>query len=441
VTRRHKLGAFSLALIASAALLSARQISAGETREGRPAPLSPSVPAIGSPSLPQPDALAIDLGGKPVNKPLVQPKPLSDSVQSGLRWLAENQLEDGSWGQGEESAAMGGSDGAAYQGNVADSCIAILALYRAGSTPTTGPYKDQLARGVNYVLGSIEASDNDSLYVTGVRGTRVQSKIGTYVDTFLANLMLAELKGHMGSAEANKRLDAALHKVITKIENHQGQGGSWDNQGWAPVLTQSIAAKGLNRARLVGAEVKDETLDRAQKYAEAQLDPATGEVRAEGSAGVSLYAVASNTAALQERANTNEREEQIYREKVRTAPTDDERAAAQARLDQIARERKTSEEANLATVARLKDPSFVSGFGSNGGEEFLSYMNISEALVVKGGQEWKDWDEAMSENLSRVQNPDGSWSGHHCITGKTFCTASALLVLTADRMTLPVAQR
>jgi hypothetical protein len=376
----------------------------------------------------------------PAKKRVVEPKPLSDSVQSGLQWLAKNQLKDGSWGQGEESQAMGVNGEMAYQGNVADSCIAILALYRSGSTPTSGPYKDNVIRGVDYVIGQVNASDDDSLYVTEVRGTRVQSKIGTYVDTFLANLMLAELKGHMGSNEANKKLDEALNRVITKIENHQGEGGSWDNQGWAPVLSQSIAAKGLNRARQVGADVDDKTLDRAQKYAESQVGPG-GSVSGEGSAGVQLYAVSANAAAMQERANTNDREEQIYRDKAKNATNEGERREAMSKLEMIEKERKANDEANRNTIAQIKDPSFVSGFGSNGGEEFLSYMNISEALAVKGGKEWQDWDQAMTQNLSRVQNPDGSWSGHHCITGKTFCTASALLVLTADRMELPVANR
>ena len=45
----------------------------------------------------------------------------------------------------------------------------------------------------------------------------------------------------------------------------------------------------------------------------------------------------------------------------------------------------------------------------------------------------------MTANLNRMQNADGSWSGHHCITGRTFCTASALLVLMADRT--PIAAR
>ncbi len=64
-------------------------------------------------------------------------------------------------------------------------------------------------------------------------------------------------------------------------------------------------------------------------------------------------------------------------------------------------------------------------------------MNLAESLVVKGGDAWKQWDSRMTENLNRVQNQDGSWSGHHCITGRTFCTSTALLVLMADRTPVP----
>jgi Prenyltransferase and squalene oxidase repeat len=429
--KRHFVG-FSLAILIGAAVLApGRDIEAKEVPQSAQEQRQPA-PAQILALEPKPEA--------PDKKPLVEPKPLSDSVKTGLEWLAKNQLKDGSWAQGEESANMTVNGESAYTGNVADSCIAILALYRSGSTPTTGPYKDHIKLGVDYVISQINASDDESLFITEVRGTRVQSKIGTYVDTFLANLMLAELKGHMGSPQANKSLEVALNKVVTKIENHQTEGGGWDNQGWAPVLTQSIAAKGLNRARQAGVAVDDKTLDRAQKFAADQVDPSSGTVRADGAAGVSLYAVSANTASMQERANTNDREEREYRDKAKNAPTAAGREAAERKLEMIAKDREANETANKNTVAQIKDPSFVSGFGSNGGEEFLSYMNISEALVVKGGKEWIEWDQAMNKNLSRIQNPDGSWSGHHCITGKTFCTASALLVMTADRMTLPVAR-
>jgi hypothetical protein len=86
-----------------------------------------------------------------------------------------------------------------------------------------------------------------------------------------------------------------------------------------------------------------------------------------------------------------------------------------------------------ALLDRLDDAAFVSGFGNNGGEEFLSYMLISETLRARGGAEWSRWDAAMAQLVGGVQNDDGSWTGHHCITGRTFCTAAAILVLLADR--------
>jgi hypothetical protein len=38
----------------------------------------------------------------------------------------------------------------------------------------------------------------------------------------------------------------------------------------------------------------------------------------------------------------------------------------------------------------------------------------------------------------RVQNRDGSWSGHHCITARSFCTSAALLTLLAPNLFLPI---
>ena len=69
--------------------------------------------------------------------------------------------------------------------------------------------------------------------------------------------------------------------------------------------------------------------------------------------------------------------------------------------------------AQAALLGRLDDARFVAGFGSNGGEEFLSYMNISEGLVVKGGLDWKRWDDAMTGNLGRIQNSDPG--GHRAL--------------------------
>ena len=73
------------------------------------------------------------------------------------------------------------------------------------------------------------------------------------------------------------------------------------------------------------------------------------------------------------------------------------------------------------------------GFGNNGGEEFLSFMMTSESLVVAGGEDWEAWYAKMYNLLSSIQNNDGSWSGHHCITSPVFCTAAVVMAMLADR--------
>ena len=145
---------------------------------------------------------------------------------------------------------------------------------------------------------------------------------------------------------------------------------------------------------------------------------------------------------MQDAVNTNKQLEKKVRElAAKPTATKAEREEAKAQLRRFADTERAQEEATAAFVKRLDDKQFIQGFGSNGGEEFLSYMNISETLLAKGGAEWEKWDKRMIENLNNIQNKDGSWSGHHCITARTFCTAAALLVLMADRAPVPIATK
>jgi hypothetical protein len=421
----------------------------------------------------------------------VTPKPLSAAVKKGLDWLVEHQHPTGGWSQGEESPQMRGSGPQSRDTpDVADTCAAALALIRSGSTPREGPYRGAVAKAVAYVRAQVEKSDGQSLAVSDVQGTRVQMKLGPHIDTFLASLLLAEVKGRMPDGDSNRAVDLALNKVLDKIKRNQKADGTWDNQtGWAPILAQSIGGKGLNRAAQAGAAVPEAVLDRAANFAVAQnkadeaaraaapaavaaaeppvagsrAGPSRGAVGGSalassapagrpyaggmmggrgysgmGSAGVELYGRSSSLSVLQDSVNTFAYRETELRKKAENGSDEKERDQARRGLAQIAETRQAHRDAQAAMLARLDDAGFVSGFGSNGGEEFLSYMNISESLVVKGGLDWKRWDDAMASNLGRVQNDDGSWTGHHCITGRTFCTSTALLVLLADRTPVPV---
>lgn len=379
------------------------------------------------------------LPGRPTAAKGIDPKPLSRNVKNGLAFLAKNQQADGGWGEGEEAATMGSHGKMAKVSNVADTSIAVLALFRSGNTPSSGEYSKQVLGGVEHIIASIEKSDDSSLFVTDVKGTRVQSKIGVYVDTFLSSLVLAEVKGTMPDAKSEKRLSAALEKVVNKIEKNQKADGTYEgNHGWASVLSTGLAGKSLNRAAQAGVDVDRTTLATAEKMSVGNYDKGSGSFKTSagaGDAGIAIYNQSAQVANLSESVSTSIAVEKEMKE-VLADPKAPPKAKDEAKkkLASIEETRKVNDQAMQATVKRLSDDGFVAGFGNNGGEEFLSYMNISESLVQKGGKDWEKWDREISANINRVQNADGSWSGHHCITGRTFVTSTALLTLTADRV-------
>jgi len=449
--------------------------------------------------------------------PAIKPKPLAEKTVKGLTYLVNQQdSATGGWGQrgGWRQASSGGGR---VEGNdvkdppdVGNTCAATLALIRSGSTPKEGLYAKNINKGFDFICEQVEKADSDSLYVTDIRDTQLQVKIGTYVDTFLAALVLSELKGQMASPKDEVRLAAALKKTIGKIERNQKQDGTFaGNNGWASVLSQSLCTKGLNRAAQKGVAVKKETLDRDFGQAVASLDAKSGQFKttremsvagvggvgaggagvgfgarstrvpavaatggvkvaasappaaggtasaapsvaapaipaasaAPSDAGVPLYA-AANAGRIQEQANTNIQVEKHAKEVLAdgkaSARTKQDASDDLTRVAKVAQANKASVE---GLIRRLDDKQFLAGFGNNGGEEFLSYMTLSETLLAKGGTDWLAWDKAISENLHRVQNQDGSWSGQHCITGRSFTSAAALLTLMADRAPLPIADQ
>ena len=371
------------------------------------------------------------------------PKPLSDAVKKGLAYLVGQQHSGGGWSQGGGWRAN--PDGGRVEGpdvqdppDVANTCAATLALLRAGNTPRDGQHAPAVGLALDFIVGSVERSDAESPYVTDLRGTQVQTKIGPLADTFLASLVLSEAKGQLSDGASEARLSAALDKVVGKLERHQQANGTWAMDGWAPVVGQSLAAAGLNRARQRGAKVADETIERAEKYARSQYDAGTRTYGMDGSAGVPLYSAGSQLSSSSHSLyNLKAMRPHLRATAADAGASKEDRDRAAAKLKNIEEAEAAHEESMAGSRAYTTDENFRRGFGSNGGEEFLSYLNIGEALRLKGGKEWEDWDREMTQNMERIQNADGSWSGHHCITGRTFCTAAALLVLVVDRAPRP----
>jgi hypothetical protein len=416
---------------------------------------------------------------KPVagDKPAaIKPKPIADYTTKGLAYLVSQQQQNGGFGQGGgwRSASQGRVEGANVEdpADVGNTAIAALAMLRSGSTPRNGEHAKPLTKAIEFIAGKIEKVEADSPYVTDVLGTQLQSKIGQYVDTFLAALLLSEVKGKMPDEGSEKRAAEALAKTMAKIEKHQKADGTFaGNAGWASVLSQALCSKAINRAAQNGVAVKLDVLQRDAQLAADGVDvktkdfaaaeprvavggeaatriassgrltaSATAAASAPSDAGISVYSFSAKAGGLQDAVNTARPEaakaQQVLADKKASKEAKDE---AEKVVDRARRLEEASDAATNGIVKRLDDPKFIAGFGNNGGEEFLSYMNISETLLAKGGNEWKSWDKSIAENLHRVQNEDGSWSGHHCITGRTFCTSAALLTLMADRAPVPLA--
>jgi hypothetical protein len=324
-------------------------------------------------------------------------KPSNDAtqkaIQTGAKWLASVQGRDGGWGQdGGETSYIRQAEHLESNGNdVANTAVAALALRRAGKR-----YQAEVNRAVDFILRNVEGSPQDGLTVTKVSGTQIQRKLGPYIDTFLTSMLLSELDGTMPTSSENTRVRKALEKCVAKIERNQLKDGSWNIAGgWAPILGTSMASRSLFVAQKKGVNVENSVMARADQYTKDSLVTAS----APASAGVPLY----QSAQIMEQLSRTEKDRKV------NAPQID------------------------AIKSQLSNQRFVDGFGSMGGEEFFSYLNISDSLRRTGGDEWNQWHAQITARILKLQNEDGTWAGHHCITGRVATTSAAILNLAVEQ--------
>jgi hypothetical protein len=345
-------------------------------------------------------------------EPRTAPAPVSTAVDKAARWLVSVQGADGGWGQdgGAASSARPGERLESSGNDVANTAVAALALLQAGKQ-----YEPQVERALAFVLQRIEASPADGLAITDRQGTQIQRKLGPYIDTFLASMLMSQIDGRASTPALNARVRKALQKTVAKIEKHQQSDGSWNIAGgWAPVLGTSMASRSLFEAKNRGVAVDADVLKRADTYTVTALSSpsstATGVAGRSGARGVAAAAPAEAAGVP------------LY-----------QNAQALEQLSRTAADRAQNAKQITAIQGQLASASFVSGFGSMGGEEFFSYLNISDSMKRVGGDAWPKWHADITQKILALQNNDGTWAGHHCITGRVAMTSAAMLNLTVDR--------
>ena len=376
-----------------------------------------------------------DLDSKPLHPKSMNELELTTevkaAVQAGLQWMSKAQLNDGGWGAGTHNQQQI-KDPHAVPADAATTSLVLLSMLRTGTSLDSGSYQKQMIKATVFLLTAVEQWPANQMKLTTLNGTQPQQKLGENIDAILtAQYFTTLLKYHQQHAWKN-RIEKALQKCVGRIEKEQDTDGGWKGGGWAPVLQSALADNMLETAKDVGISVDSLVMSKSKKYQKGNFDTATKSAVTGKAAGVMLYSLSSTTRSSAKEAKKarmimekgkkegklmeDEKLNEISLQKAGATPAE-------------ARELVTAYQINENTKTQSSRDDVMAGFGSNGGEELISYLMTGESIVMQGGTEWKQWYQAMSQKIVAIQKADGSWEGHHCITSPVFCTAAALLIL------------
>ena len=309
-----------------------------------------------------------------------------EGVRKGLEWLKRTEGRKGGHGTDINQPD-----------DIGCSAMVGLALLADGSTPSQGPNKTHLRRIVNYLIGCVEAMPNGN--ITSQQGTQLQNKIGRQAHTFFALLFLSQVCGEIG---IHRKTRQAVQKLVDTVVNAQSSRGDWGQESWAPTLGTVMGWTSLRSSHFAGFTVggsPEKTADHLMQQMKTSLNSRQHWMH-------SLYKNATGIRVLYAMGKESE---------------DVSIKAFKDVLKLVTRD-------NTA-------------FNQAGGEEFLAFHLITETMLQKEGNDWDVWFPKVRDKMLDVQNADGSWTGHHCITSRTFCTAAACLVLSAPNRYLPISQK
>jgi len=193
-------------------------------------------------------------------------------INGALRYLATQQLADGSW-TGDKSSPQ--SDKWA----VAMTAYVMMAYMANGNLPDAGPYAKQVKNGMQFLLDSVQA---DGTFHTGDPGHYM------YMHG-LGTMVLAELYGETQSPLIKPKLE---HLVLLIVHGQNSEGG-WRYQPGSRDADLSVTVPqtvALIAAKRAGIAVPQLTIDRAIAYIKKCAIGTTGEFTYQVGRGGGSYA-------------------------------------------------------------------------------------------------------------------------------------------------------
>lgn len=356
-------------------------------------------------------------------------KEIEPILENGKNWLLNAQAKDGGWSCNTTFQNTNPSS------DPATTAMVAMAMHRCGYSFQSGEYKDNLANALEYLLSEVEKNTNNE-FITQVRNTQIQSKLGQNIDAALVLQFLNQVEDSVKDKNLKARINNAIQVCVNKIEKSYDKNGKVANAGWAGVLQSSFANTALEQAaQNENIKVDKEKINKAREYQKSNFDAATGKAKTEDGAGILLYAVSSSVSGS---AMENNEANAVFNKAKKEGKLAKDAEFNRANLkkagvsDEKALSYETANNVYKAAKVQAMDKNVMSGFGNNGGEEFMSFLQTGESMRVNNDTDWKKWYDNVSGKLVKIQNQDGSWNGHHCITSPAFCTATCLLILSIE---------
>jgi prenyltransferase beta subunit len=173
------------------------------------------------------------------------------AIDQGLAYLARSQTRDGSFGTGQ------------YQGNIAVTSLAALAMMAGGHQPGRGMYGEVVTRALRYVL------DQEDVAIPGYLRSRQGTSHGPMYGHGFGTLFLAEVHGMVHDRDLRVRLRDTLKRAVKLIVDKQNSEGGWRYQPEkrdADISATICQIMALRAARNAGFFVPKTTVDRCIEY-------------------------------------------------------------------------------------------------------------------------------------------------------------------------------
>lgn len=369
------------------------------------------------------------------------PKPIGEdvldkSVTKGIEYLLQAQHNSGGWGAGSHSR-QDITDPHAVEADPATTSMVAMALLRTSDQLVSNKYEKPLRQSTEFLLKAIEQAGSGGHAITQLKGTQIQRKLGQNIDLVLTIQYLSNLLQKIDKQDPMyDRIYHAVNKGVDNLENFVSQEGKIDGAGWAGVLQSSLANTALESAEIIGAKVDQNKLDQIRSNQKDNYNPKSKTVATSDGAGVVLYAVSGSVRGASKEAKKAKLA--IEKAKKQNILSEDEEINT-ANLQKAGMSEKdaiklaASYEVYESAKVMAQQDKVVKGFGNNGGEEFISYLQTGESLAINQDETWQNWFNKTSTRIMDIQLNNGSWKGHHCITSPVFCTATCVLLLNVNK--------